>query len=116
MSASQIVLLVIVIGVILYLIFRRKNNSSLQTEVDAKRFARLLVSEIKLYETYKIERGLKNNNLYESLKDEITEAQKKYRNRIPKADFERFFDDALIEVLADGDKDKLGIVSTSLNK
>jgi hypothetical protein len=115
MSVTTIILLTLA-TIALYFIFGRKNNSSPRLKNDAKRFARLLVSEIKLYESYKIERGIKNNNLYESLRNEIEEARKKYKKRISDAKFERFFDDALIEILAIGDKSKLSIVSTSFNK
>ena len=69
-----------------------------------------------IYENYKFERGLKNNNLYESLCDEIEEARKKYKKRVPNLEFESYFDDVLVEILADGDKGKLGLISTSLKK
>jgi hypothetical protein len=92
----------------LYFFPGRENNSN-RLENDAKRFARLLVSEIKLYENYKVERGLRNNNLYESLYIEIGEARKKYKMRVPNVELDKYFDDALVEVLADGDKGKLGI-------
>jgi ABC-type transport system involved in cytochrome bd biosynthesis fused ATPase/permease subunit len=79
-----------------------------QSEDDAKKFARLLVAEIKLYNDYKMQRGLRNNNLYESLRDEIEEAAKTYRKRVPNPEYFQYFNDALVNVLADGDKDKLG--------
>jgi biopolymer transport protein ExbB/TolQ len=116
MSSTQILVIAILTGIVLYFIFGRKNSSLPQTENDAKRFARLLIAELKLNENYKIERGLKNNNLNESLKDEIAEARKKYKTRISNADLERFFDEAVIEILANSDKSKFGIVSTSLDK
>ena len=114
MEIKIILLIAITVIVALYFIFGRKNDST-RLENDAERFAKLLVSEIKLYENYKVERGLRNNNLYESLRDEIGEARKKYKMRILNAEFEKYFDDALVEILADGDKGKLGIISTSLN-
>lgn len=108
MSITVIIIILVLLIVVLYSIFGGKNDSTL-LENDAKRFAKLLIAEIKLYENYKFERGLKNNNLYESLRDEIEEARKKYKKRVPNAEFERCFDDVLIEVLADGDRSKLGI-------
>ena len=105
--------ILVILIIILYSIFGGKNDSALLVE-DAGRFAKLLISEIKLFENYKFERGLKNNNLYESLRDEIEEAREKYKKRFPKAEFESFFDNVLVEVLADGDKSKLGLISTSL--
>lgn len=106
MSAAYIIIILILLLVVLYFLFGRGNNSA--NEDDAKRFAKFLISEIRLYENYKFERGLKNNNLHESLKDEIERARRMYKKRVPNAEFERHFDDALIEVLADGDKSKLG--------
>lgn len=71
----------------------------------AKRYARLLVSEIKLFETYKIERGLKKNDLLGSLENEIDNARKKFYKQF---DQPEIFDEALVAVLADGDAAKLG--------
>jgi hypothetical protein len=112
MEIIMILLIAITVILALYFIFGGKNDST-GLENEAKRFAKLLISEIKLYENYKIERGLRNNNLYESLRDEIGEARKKYKMRIPNSEFEKYFDDALVEILANGDKGKLGIISTS---
>ena len=108
MSITVIVIISILLIIVLYFIFGGKNASAL-SENDAKRFAKLLIAEIKLYENYKVERGLKNNNLYESLRDEIEEARRKYKKRVPNAEFESYFDDVLVEILADGDRSKLGV-------
>ncbi len=110
MSTFAVIFLVMIL-VFLYLIFGKKSNPEI-LENDAKRFAKLLISEIKLYETHKVENGLKNKN--QILKDEITKARKKFKNRIPNPDLEKFFDDALVEILADGDQINLGTISTSL--
>jgi hypothetical protein len=77
------IILLIAVMVIHKLFSKGENNSSELLENDAKRFAMLLVSEIKLNENYKVERGLRNNNLYESLRDEIEEAQKNIKNELP---------------------------------
>ncbi|HXG84957.1 MAG TPA: hypothetical protein VNI84_13130 [Pyrinomonadaceae bacterium] len=104
-------------AIVIHKLFSKDENSSKELpEKDAERFAMLLVAEIKLNENYKVERGLRNNNLYESLRNEIEEARKKYKKRIPDADFQRFYDEALIKFLADGDESKLGLVFTSLKK
>lgn len=114
---EMLIISIVIIAVIalLFFFFNKQNNSS-QPDVDARRFAKLLVSEIKLYETYKYERGLKNNNLYESLEIEIKEARKKYKKRIPETEFEVYFDETLLEVLASGDKSKLGLIPVSENR
>ena len=109
MSTLIILLIIIAVLLILYFLFGSKNNPE-SKETDAKRFAKLLVGEIKLFETYKFGRGLKNNNLYESLQDEIEEARKKYKKRFPSAESEVFFEEAILNILANDDKAKLGLV------
>lgn len=114
-------IIIIFVGLGLFVYFGWKRNSGSVNnqeamETDARRFARLLVAEIKLSEDYKVERGLRNNNLYDSLQDEIESARKKYKKRILDKNQEKYFDDAVLEVLAGGDRSKLGIVYTSLEK
>ena len=108
------IVILALVAAFLYFVFAGKTNT-VQSETDAKRFARLLISEIKLYENYKVEQGLKNNNLYESLRERIDEARKMYEKRIINSEHKRFFDEALIEVLANGDSSKFGQVNSSLN-
>ena len=112
MTTSIIIVAVIAIIAFLFFFSRKKNGSEHQ-ENDAGRFAKLLVSEIRLYETYKFERGLKINNLYESLSIEIKEARKKYKKRFPNPESEAYFDEALLDVLANGDKSLLGLIPVS---
>ncbi|HYC59829.1 MAG TPA: hypothetical protein VEK79_09710 [Thermoanaerobaculia bacterium] len=78
---------------------------------EARRFARLLVSEIKLYNESKVEQGRKNNDLYERLKEDIDRSRQMYDERI--ADDVRkvsnYFYDELVRILADGRSDALGL-------
>lgn len=74
---------------------------------DAKRFARLLVSEIKLYNEAKVQEGRKNKDLYQQLKDDIERSRKLYTERHPGAPM-GYFDNELVRVLADGDAGALG--------
>jgi hypothetical protein len=78
---------------------------------EARRFARLLVSEIKLYNESKVEQGRKNNDLYERLKEDIDRSRQMYDERI--ADEVRkvsnYFYDELVRILADGRADALGL-------
>ncbi len=74
---------------------------------DAKRFARLLVSEIKLYNEAKVQEGRKNKDLYQQLRDDIERSRKLYAERHPSAPT-GFFDSELVRVLADGDAGALG--------
>ena len=115
-----VILLLIILGIIAlaylaYYLFFRKGEKP-QAENDAKRFAFLLVSEIKLSEDYKVQRGLKNNNLYESLHSEIEQARNKYKKLFLSPEFDAYFEEDLIKILADGDESNLGKVSPSLNK
>jgi hypothetical protein len=106
------ILILIILAAAVYLVSRNygNNNTDFQArmEADAKRFARLLVAEIKLYNDYKLQRGLANHNLYESLQDEIETARKQYRKQVYQANLAKYFDETLVEVLADGDISKMG--------
>ncbi len=78
---------------------------------EARRFARLLVSEIKLYNEDDVERGRSDKNLGSRLKDDIERSQEMYQKRIP-ADVREgndYFRDELVRILADGDPDALGM-------
>ena len=78
---------------------------------EARRFARLLVSEIKLYNEAKVDQGRKNKDLYERLKEDIDRSRQMYDERI--ADDVRkssnYFYDELVRILADGDSGALGL-------
>jgi len=77
---------------------------------DARRFARLLVSEIKLYNAAKVNEGRRNLDLYERLRDEIDRSRKVYDKRVSPAVATKFdyFYDELVQTLAEGDVAKLG--------
>jgi len=93
--------------ILTFYFFSKGKGGQNNSEADAKRLARLLVSEIKLYNADKVQRGLQNKNLSDSLRGEIDEARRIYKKQITNADLESYFDDAVIEILADGDKSKL---------
>ena len=78
---------------------------------EARRFARLLVSEIKLYNESKVDEGRKNRDLYERMKEDIDRSRQMYEERIPE-DVRRqsnYFYEELVRILADGDADMLGL-------
>jgi hypothetical protein len=87
------------------------SNEDAKKHDEARRFARLLVSEIKLYNESKVEQGRKNNDLYERLKEDIDRSRQMYDERI--ADEVRkvsnYFYDELVRILADGRADALGL-------
>jgi hypothetical protein len=78
---------------------------------EARRFARLLVSEIKLYNESKVEQGRKNNDLYERLKEDIDRSRQMYDERIGDdvRKVSNYFYDELVRILADGRSDALGL-------
>jgi hypothetical protein len=80
---------------------------------DARRLARLLISEIKLYNEKKVEEGRTLNDLYERLKDDIERSRQVFEERTPAAVRQDtdFFHDELVRILADGRAEALGSVS-----
>ncbi len=78
---------------------------------DAKRFARLLVSEIKLYNEAKVAVGKRNNDLYERLKEDIERSRQMYNQRFPAkvTSTTNYFFEELVKQLADGDRAALGV-------
>jgi hypothetical protein len=77
---------------------------------DARRFARLLVSEIKLYNEQKVKDGRAEGNLYDRLREEIDRSRQMYDKRVhpsvaPRYDY---FHHELVNTLAEGDAAKLG--------
>ena len=77
---------------------------------DARRFARLLVSEIKLYNKGKVEEARQEGNLYERLREDIDRSRQMYDKRVapPVAARYDYFHQELVNTLADGDQSKLG--------
>ena len=77
---------------------------------DARRFARLLVSEIKLYNEQKVKEGRDASDLYERLREAIDRSREMYDKRVqpPVAAKFDYFHYELVNTLAEGDSDKLG--------
>ena len=80
--------------------------------VDARKIARLLVSEVKLYNEAKVAVGRKNKDLYERLKEDIERSRQTYMQRIDPevAGKSNYFHEELIATLAEGDAEVLGTV------
>ncbi len=78
---------------------------------EARRFARLLVSEIKLYNESKVEQGRRSRDLYERLKEDIDRSRQMYDERISEEvrRNSNYFYDELVRILADGNADSLGL-------
>ena len=77
---------------------------------DARRFARLLVSEIKLYNEPKVKEGRSRGDLYDRLREDIDRSRQMYDKRVapPVAARHDYFHQELVNTLAEGDPAKLG--------
>jgi hypothetical protein len=78
---------------------------------EARRFAKLLVSEIKLYNEKAVLQGRGQGNIYELLKEDIDRSRQMYDERIPedvRANSNYFYEE-LVRILADGHSDALGL-------
>ena len=77
---------------------------------DAKRFAKLLVSEIDLYNKTKVQDGRKNSDLYKRLKSDIDRSRQTYEKRFGKSVSKQYdyFHDEIVRILASNDSAALG--------
>ncbi|MFN2491687.1 MAG: hypothetical protein ABR501_02240 [Pyrinomonadaceae bacterium] len=77
---------------------------------DARRFARLLVSEIKLYNEQKVTEGRSNSDLYARLREYIDRSREMYDKRVKPEVAQKYdyFHSELVNTLAEGDTAKLG--------
>ena len=67
----------------------------------AWRLAKAIASDISLYNEQKIIRGIEQDNLFETLKDEIEEGRELFKTRVSKEVFTQtnFFDRAIVDVI-----------------
>ena len=77
---------------------------------DARRFARLLISEIKLYNEQKVAEGRSQSDLYDRLREYIDRSREMYDKRVRAEVAARYdyFHGELVNTLAEGDASKLG--------
>ncbi|HVQ55409.1 MAG TPA: hypothetical protein VMS29_01520, partial [Pyrinomonadaceae bacterium] len=77
---------------------------------DARRFARLLVSEIRLYNEQRVVEGREAGDIYEMLKEAIDRSREMYDKRVQPEVASKFdyFHYELVNNLAEGDEEKLG--------
>lgn len=78
---------------------------------EARRLARLLVSEIKLYNEEQVEEGRRRRDLYERLKEDIDRSRQMYEERVEPRILKTtdYFYQELVRILAAGDTKALGI-------
>lgn len=73
------------------------SESERQMHEEARRFARIIVSDVVLYNKDKADRGAREGTFYELLKDEIEEGERFYSNRVPSTILTttHYFDEAI---------------------
>lgn len=85
------------------------NEEALHEE--ARRLARLLVSEIKLYNEEQVEEGRRKRDVYERLREDIDRSRQMYEERVEQRILKStdYFYQELVRILAAGDARALGI-------
>jgi hypothetical protein len=78
---------------------------------EARRLARLLVSEIKLYNEEQVDEGRRSRDIYERLKEDIDRSRQMYEERVEPRILRStdYFYQELVRILAAGDSKALGI-------
>ena len=72
----------------------------IETEEAARRLARAIASDLSLYNEEKISEGVRNDNLFDALADEIEEGRALYRSRVALDLYSKnFYDRAIIDIL-----------------
>lgn len=72
----------------------------IETEEAARRLARAIASDLSLYNEEKITEGIKNDNLFEVIAEEIEEGRALFKSRVKPDLYERnFYDRAIIDIL-----------------
>jgi hypothetical protein len=120
MSQSLLLILIAVVALalIIFIVFKPKTSAvQPMPDADARRFARLLVAEIKLYNAQQIEEGRRSKDLYRRMRKEIDRARQMYDQRIPKSiEAADHLHDEIVNTLAGGDPGNLGADYTGPEK
>ena len=78
--------------------------------LNARRYARFLVGQIKLYQPSRVSEGCRRGDLYDRLREEIESSRRLYERHVPHlitSEFDYFYHELVIN-LAEGDATKLG--------
>ena len=72
----------------------------IETEEAARRLARAIASDLSLYNEEKIVQGVQEDNLFDSLSEEIEEGRALYKSRVAPTLYQKnFYDRALVDIL-----------------
>jgi hypothetical protein len=78
----------------------RNDMSLIENPDQAKRLARAIISDVALYNREKVETGIKNDNIFDLLHEEIEEGRQHFTSRVnPQLASSNIFDIALVDVL-----------------
>ena len=74
--------------------------SLIENRDQARRLARAIVSDVAIYNRDKVEQGIKEDNIFDILNDQLTEGRDHFKSRVSKelAD-SNIFDIAVVDVL-----------------
>lgn len=81
-----------------------------RAHLNARRYARFLIGQIKLYQPSRVAEGCRRGDLYDRLREEIESSRKLYERHVPRpitSEFDYFYHELVIN-LAEGDETKLG--------
>jgi hypothetical protein len=85
------------------------DSEAAYAEEHARRYARLLIADIRLYNEAAVRAGREHRDLWHRLQPDIARARRSFEDRVNDvADRERLFDEELVRTLADGDESLLG--------
>ncbi len=74
--------------------------SLIENRDQAKRLARAIVSDVAIYNRDKVEQGIKNDNIFEVLHDQLTEGREHFQSRVTsEIAASNIFDIAVVDVL-----------------
>lgn len=72
----------------------------IETEEAARRLARAIASDLSLYNEEKITQGVKGDDLFERLEDELEEGRALFKSRVAPALYgKNFYDRAIVDIL-----------------
>jgi hypothetical protein len=81
-----------------------------RSHLNARRYARFLIGQIKLYQPSRVAEGCRRGDLYDRLREEIESSRRLYERHVPRpitSEFDYFYHELVIN-LAEGDATKLG--------
>lgn len=74
--------------------------SLIESPDQARRLARAIVSDVAIYNRDKVEQGIKEDNIFELLKDQLAEGREHFQSRVTKElAGSNIFDIAVVDVL-----------------